>query len=324
MPPVMQKQGRRPDRWPGSLGPPSLGPPSLGPPVSSGAAKLCHPQSSGQGPVGAAGWGHSPVRLQQGRPGSPNQCHPSVKNATKMVPTPRWCHPRVRRKHSDVRCHPSISPNQCHPPVFRGSCCLGPPPIHAAEAASQDGATRRFGEPPSWCHPPVRRGQLVPPVGSSTADSAGKLETVPVEPTSATRQYGRGQLVPPANWCHPSRRRQRAGLCHPSIREAQAASRDGATRQFGRGQLVRPVGSSPVGSSPAEPQTVPPVSSDRRQSGATPRFGGDRCKLGATPQSGSGSGVVAPDLSAQSCSRSPALVASRASLTAADCARWRP
>ena len=280
MPPVMQKQGRRPDRWPGSLGPPSLGPP-----VSSGAAKLCHPQSSGQGPVGAAGWGHSPVRLQQGRPGSPNQCHP---------------------------------------PVFRGSCCLGPPPIHAAEAASQDGATRRFGEPPSWCHPPVRRGQLVPPVGSSTADSAGKLETVPVEPTSATRQYGRGQLVPPANWCHPSRRRQRAGLCHPSIREAQAASRDGATRQFGRGQLVRPVGSSPVGSSPAEPQTVPPVSSDRRQSGATPRFGGDRCKLGATPQSGSGSGVVAPDLSAQSCSRSPALVASRASLTAADCARWRP
>jgi hypothetical protein len=42
------------------------------------------------------------------------------------------------------------------------------------------------------------------------------------------------------------------------------------------------------------------------------------------PNPGGGSGVVALGLSAQSCSRSPALVASGASPTAADCARWRP
>jgi hypothetical protein len=42
------------------------------------------------------------------------------------------------------------------------------------------------------------------------------------------------------------------------------------------------------------------------------------------PNPGGCSGVVALGLSAQSCSRSPALVASGASPTAADCARWRP
>ena len=132
-----------------------------------------------------------------------------------------------------------------------------------------------------WCHPSVRVGSEdswghPPIVGATPQFVCGRCQEYQ---NGATRQSGG------ANWCHPPVRLRQIWpgspkQCHPSVRAAN---------------LVPPPGLEETDAS-----LVPP------------------------PNPRGGSGVVAPDLSAQSCSRSPALVASGASPTAADCARWRP
>ena len=177
-------------------------------------------------------------------------------------------------------------------------------------------------------------------------------------------QVAAGRLVPPFN--------PRASRCHPPIH--QPACQDGATRQFVSGRVRREVQPSATRQPETEPETVPPVSSERREerkasprwchppvqsevgagpvgaspqsarlpewchssirsaanlvpppnsewpTGATPQFGS--ASLVPPPNPGGGSGVIDPGLSAQSCSRPPALVDSKSSPNVADCARW--
>ena len=64
-------------------------------------------------------------------------------------------------------------------------------------------------------------------------------------------QVAAGRLVPPFN--------PRASRCHPPIH--QPACQDGATRQFVSGRVRREVQTSAT----RQPETVPPVSSERRE-----------------------------------------------------------
>jgi hypothetical protein len=94
-----------------------LGERSVPPPNPGGRSRVvapsvrnsATPQSSGQWPLGTATWCHP-------QSASPNQCHPSVRSAARMVPPVS-----------------SGGPKQCHPPV-----CLA------------------IGANTSWCHPSTR------------------------------------------------------------------------------------------------------------------------------------------------------------------------
>jgi hypothetical protein len=165
-------------------------------------------------------------------------------------------------------CH---QPPRMVPPVsLRGWCH---PSVRLRQEA-RNSATRQFGAPPSWCHPPVRRGQI-----QAWGRSGGRLvpPASPKGPTGATRQFGRGQLVPPVG-SSPAGSVGKPETVPPVSSESRlpgATSRQaGATRQIAQIQLVPPVGLSPAGSA-RKPETVPRPSSSPA-----------RCKLGATPQSG--------------------------------------
>ena len=160
-----------------------------------------------------------------------------------------------------------------------------------------------------------------------------------------------GRLVPKAGtFC---------SWCHQSFRAADDQTEVGEIeRSWGRSwghppiradnespELGPPVSSSLTGTA-VEPKTVPPRFSPKQCHPSVRRHHADlRChpafrvprwchpsvcprqfaeRSVPPPNLGGGSGIVAPGLSAQSCSRPPALVASGASPTAADCARWRP
>jgi hypothetical protein len=94
-----------------------LGERSVPPPNPGGRSRVvapsvrnsATPQSSGQWPLGTATWCHP-------QSASPNQCHPSVRSAARMVPPVS-----------------SGGPKQCHPPVFLA-----------------------IGANTSWCHPSTR------------------------------------------------------------------------------------------------------------------------------------------------------------------------
>ena len=187
---------------------------------------------------------------------------------------------------------PRFSPKQCHPSVRRHHAdlrILGATPLFVF----QDGATRQFADvslPNVRCHPPV------------------------------------------PEWCHPSVR-------------STSTYQDRATRRFVSGR-------DGEGAQNIEPKTVPPASPEG-PTGATRRFvtpvrlrqirpGSPKqchpafrvprwCHPSVCPRQfaersvpppnlGGGSGVVAPGLSAQNCSRSPALIDSNSSPTAAGCA----
>jgi hypothetical protein len=172
------------------------------------------------------------------------------------------------------------------------------------------GATPQSARTRSWGHPPIRADnespELGPPVSSSLTGTAGKPKT-----EAQNRSWG-----------------------HPPIRADNESP-----------ELGPPVSSSLTGTA-VEPKTVPPRFSPKQCHPSVRRHHADlRChpafrvprwchpsvcprqfaeRSVPPPNLGGGSGIVAPGLSAQSCSRPPALVASGASPTAADCARWRP
>ena len=148
---------------------------------------------------------------------------------------------------------------------------------------------------------------------------------------------GRHWTIGPHSWGHPSIRESEAASQrwgHPSVRTMV-----GATRQLAEGSVPPP---NPRGSELGPPpvrlrqisrgpkQCHPSVqarNSATRQFRSPPnwchplvRARQPGAKTVPPPKPGGGSGVVDPGLSAQSCSRSPALVASGASPTAADCA----
>jgi hypothetical protein len=141
---------------------------------------------------------------------------------------------------------------------------------------------------------------------------------------------------------------------NPRGQEVGATPQSARTRSWGHPpiradnespELGPPVSSSLTGTA-VEPKTVPPRFSPKQCHPSVRRHHADlRChpafrvprwchpsvcprqfaeRSVPPPNLGGGSGIVAPGLSAQSCSRPPALVASGASPTAADCARWRP
>jgi hypothetical protein len=184
---------------------------------------------------------------------------------------------------------------------------LGPPPNPRGQEV---GATPQSARTRSWGHPPIRADnespELGPPVSSSLTGTAGKPKT-----EAQNRSWG-----------------------HPPIRADNESP-----------ELGPPVSSSLTGTA-VEPKTVPPRFSPKQCHPSVRRHHADlRChpafrvprwchpsvcprqfaeRSVPPPNLGGGSGIVAPGLSAQSCSRPPALVASGASPTAADCARWRP
>ena len=147
--------------------------------------------------------------------------------------------------------------SRSRPRIPRASWCH--PLTRRTEAACQNGTTRlpEWGHLPEWCHPSVRSAakpdsaakmaptacqtgatpqhasQLVPPAGSSPADSAGKLNT--------------GKLGPPPNPLGPE-----SGPPVSSSRQFLSDCQNSATRRFGA-------------------KMVPPVSSESCQTGATPR-----------------------------------------------------
>jgi hypothetical protein len=232
--------------------------------------------------------------------GGANWCPPPVRHAGSspadsawkpetVLPrfSPKQCHPSVRRHHADLRCHPAFRvPRWCHPSVCRVCAKMGPPAGSGASDRAIFGATPRSARqtPPTWCHPPVRHRQIRP--GSPKQ----------CHPAFRVPRWCHPSVCPSVpRWGHPPDRARRIGRSLGPRPELRGKGRmrepqHGATRQFAR-QFAR--------------VSLPNV----------------RCH---PPNSGGGSGIVAPGLSAQSCSRPPALVASGASPTAADCARWRP
>ena len=189
------------------------------PPVSSSptAPTWCHPsvrhrQDRPGSSKRPSGWCHPSVRLQRPKmvPPVSSQCRqddatlqPGTSTRHQVVPGPLgWCHPSVYLSVCLQRGRPG-SPNQCHPSV-RSAVRMVPPFNPARQPGArmcQDGATRRFervGSGDLWGHAPICEAKtecqgpnMVPPVSSSPVSSsptgsAGKLETVPVEPTGAT------------------------------------------------------------------------------------------------------------------------------------------
>ena len=158
-----------------------------------------------------------------------------------------------------------------------------------------------------------------------------------------------GRLVPKAGtFC---------SWCHQSFRAADDQTEVGEIeRSWGRSwghppiradnespELGPPVSSSLTGTA-VEPKTVPPRFSPKQCHPSVRRHHADlRChpafrvprwchpsvcprqfaeRSVPPPNLGGGSGVVAPGLSAQNCSRSPALIDSNSSPNAEGCARW--
>jgi hypothetical protein len=167
----------------------------------------------------------------------------------------------------------------------------------------------------SWCHQSFR--------AADDQTEVGEIE----------RSWGRSWGHPPEVGATPQSARTRS-WGHPPIRADNESP-----------ELGPPVSSSLTGTA-VEPKTVPPRFSPKQCHPSVRRHHADlRChpafrvprwchpsvcprqfaeRSVPPPNLGGGSGIVAPGLSAQSCSRPPALVASGASPTAADCARWRP
>ena len=214
-----------------------------------------------------------------------------------------------------------------------------------------------FNPRASRCHPPIHRRvgatpqstsrhvRMVPPVSSSPAGSAGKSKPVPpVSPKQchpsvpsaakngkrrqdgATRQFrgpvgaglvgarrqpGATPQLGLANWCHPPVRKCKLG----------ATPQSGGRKWRHRSGPLRPVPG----------WLVPALNPPDCQNGATRQFGAPPTwchlptrngQLVPPPNPGGGSGVVDPGLSAQNCSRSPALIDSNSSPNAEGCARW--
>ena len=248
-------------------------------------------------------------------------------------------------------------------------CAKRGPPVGSG---ASDRARRigRVGSGDFWDHAPIcdakaecQSPNMVPPVSSSPTGSAGKLETVPVEPTGATPK-----TVPPVSSdrcqpgatpsseadlrCHPPIHARPFGVpapiwCHPPVRSAtkeppldlpERGHPPVRLRQIRPGSSIQGIwGHPPIRSGrnrghPSVPLRLPKqchlsvrVGSEPKQCHPSVRRAAKLvpppdASLGPPPNPGGGSGVVAAGLSAQPCSRSPALVASGASPTAADCA----
>ena len=157
-----------------------------------------------------------------------------------------------------------------------------------------------FNPRASRCHPPIHPGESVPPPNPPAGMSG---------------------------WCHPSVRLRQGppgspNQCHPSARNSATRQFRAPRRTESVAKMVPPASSEgrlvPGWLVPAA-NLVPPPNSEW-PTGATPQFGS--ASLVPPPNPGGGSGVVDPGLSAQNCSRSPALIDSNSSPNAEGCARW--
>ena len=231
---------------------------------------------------GPLGWCHPSVYLsvclQQGRPGSPNQCHPSVRSAVRMVPPfnparqpgARMCQDGATRQIDQdgaTRRFERVGSGDLwgHAPICEAKTeCQSPnmvPPVSSSPVSSSPTA-------PTWCHPSVRiatnlvpppnsEGKLVPPAGSSSADSAGKPECPKQSAqNSATRQFEGSMRILGATQLfvfQDGATRQFAPSVCPVSLPASVCRTFGATPQSGWTEVASSILASPPRIAPVRP-----------------------------------------------------------------------